>query len=100
MGCSGMNSADQLDDDSDGLTAYHEDKYFDAFVLSKGINTFTVVDDIDNKSGEMIVSMAEETDKSSVRTLKKNDKVRIWYDLILESYPAKTRAYRVEVLEE
>ncbi|MDS9472994.1 DUF3221 domain-containing protein [Sporosarcina pasteurii] len=99
MGCSSTNPVDELDVDSDDLTAYHEDKYFDAFVISKGINTFTIIDDLDNKSGEIIVSM-EGKDKSSIRTLKKNDKVRIWHDVILESYPAKTRAYRIEVLEE
>lgn len=100
IGCSSTTSTDETAIDSDDLTAYHEDKYFDAFVLSKGINSFSIVDDLDNQGGEIRVTMADKKDKSVISTLKEKDKVRIWHDFIRESYPGQTMAYRVEVLEE
>lgn len=100
IGCSSAKSQDEFVIYSNDLTAYHENKYFDGFVHSKRVNTFTVVDDVNNTSGQIIVTMDDKADNRMIETLKKNDKVRIWNDLILESNPAKTKAYRVEVLWE
>ena len=99
IGCTSNNSADKMNNDTNDLTAFHEDKYFDVYILSKSWNSFSVVDDLDNKSSKMIVTMANSDDNSVIKTLKKKQKVRIWYDSFRESYPGQTTAYRVEVLD-
>ena len=99
IGCTSNNSTDKMNNDPNDLTAFHEDKYFDAYILSKSWNSFSVVDDLDNKSSKKIVTMVNSDDKSVIRSLKKKQKVRIWYDSLRESYPGQTTAYRVEVLE-
>lgn len=100
FGCSIGNSPEEMTSNPDDPGAYHEDKYFDAYVLSKRINTFSVTDEPGNKGGEIIVTMANKKDRSVINTISKKQKVRIWHDYIRESYPGQTTAYRVEVLEE
>lgn len=99
MGCASNNSINERDNDANELTQYHEDKYFDAYVLSKKINTFSVSDEPGDKGSEIIVTMANKQDRSLINTIKKKQKVRIWHDNIRESFPGQTTAYRVEVLE-
>ena len=99
IGCTSNNSTEETFNDTNELTKYHEDKYFDAYILLKSWNSFSVVDDLDNKSSKKIVTMANNDDNSVIRSLKKKQKVRIWYDYLRESFPGKTTAYRVEVLD-
>lgn len=99
IGCTSNDSTEKTYIDTNDLTSFHEDKYIDVYILSKSWNTFSVVDELDNKSSKMIVTMANSDDKSVIRKLKKKQKVRIWYDFLRESYPGQTTAYRVEVLE-
>lgn len=99
FGCSGDNSTKEMTIDPDDPEAYHENKYFDAYVLSKSINSFSVVDELDDKSSKVIVTMANKDDRSLIRKLKRKQKVRIWHDYLRESLPGQTTAYHVEVLE-
>lgn len=99
IGCTSNTSTEETFIDTNDLTAFHEDKYIDVYILSKSWNSFSVVDELDNKSSKKIVTMANSDDNSVIRSLKKKQKVRIWFDTIRESYPGKTKAYRVEVLD-
>ena len=99
IGCTSKNSTVETFNDTNDLTAFHEDKYIDVYILSKSWNSFSVVDDLDNKSSKKVVTMANSDDKSVIKSLKKKQKVRIWYDSFRESYPGQTTAYRVEVLD-
>ncbi|RSK50708.1 DUF3221 domain-containing protein [Bacillus canaveralius] len=38
-------------------------------------------------------------DKKMLRNLKINQKVRVYYDHLLESYPGRTSAYYIEIIE-
>ena len=86
IGCTSNNSTEETFSDTNDLTAFHEDKYIDVYILSKSWNSFSVVDDLDNKSSKKIVTMANSDDNSVIRSLKKKQKVRIWYDSLRESY--------------
>lgn len=94
-GCAGnATPKEQSSSEISGYTDYSENKFIEGEVVSKRINSFTMVDDKTNE--EIIVTMYDE---KSMRLVKRNKRVRVWFDYLRESNPGQTKAHRVELIE-
>ncbi|WP_172371976.1 DUF3221 domain-containing protein [Sporosarcina jiandibaonis] len=94
-GCAGNPTP--TEQETPDYAAYSENKFIEGEVVSKRINSFTMVDDMTN--GKIIVTMYDENDKKSMKSVKRNERVRVWFDHLRESNPGQTRAHRVEIIE-
>lgn len=91
-------SSDPYKNDEDLADGYSENRFIVGYLIEKNENSLTLelTGDSTSISDIIIVYFDEELIQED---FKEGQKLTVWYDMIRESYPPQTKAFKIQIEE-